>query len=168
MEPADHKTPIIMFDRYRIGIWGVAEDSTTEGDLRFRVNFIEPVPRDANLDSIPVFIIDQACLSGSCLDSLLCFPAQNGYEVSRTYIPQDERDLWEDFPRDLAHGDEYIFPSDYFTGTKRSFIPLRCKDDALTVTIHARLLDRLSGELIDSESKDVELIIRPDRRELYW
>jgi hypothetical protein len=156
--------PVTMLERYSLEFKGYASSRT---ELIINVSFLEAIVDTNSVDTIPVFMIDSVCFSGSCLDSSYCghpinwqefnewLKAQHGPEFGYSHgIPVRKWDLWYD--------DGRLIPTGYdLLGEETPPIPANCLDTTLSVETRARLLDPVSRKEIARESKTLTFRVTP-------
>jgi hypothetical protein len=151
-----------MFDLYRLDMKGFVSGSPY---MILDVSYIDVIADTNAIDTLPVFLIDSICFLGPCLDSSFCSgpwswreydehikAADTGFRGFDHGIPLRYPDLW------LRDG--ILIPSGY--RLHRSTTPplsLSCADSSVSLLIRARLLDRLSGEELAREVKNVQFLV---------
>lgn len=162
--PVSEAQPVTMFGLYELDMGGAAVDGKRVCTFSCYVRFVDEIPVTANTDSIPIFVIDSFCFQGECLDSDCCNRPRSGHDLSLKM--QRERRLFFDAPKitdDLSDGGGYLVPTDYSVWENID-LPITCVDNDITVLIHARLIDRVTGEEIARESKRVPFLIKKYKR----
>ncbi len=167
--PVKEEQPVTMFDRYKLKFYGstAVEESPERQYFLCRVSFLKSVPRDADISTIPIFVIDSFCFEGTCLDSMICHRPHSSYEY-------DLFRRYERSPEDYAADDLMIFgkellPSNYYVYDPESRslwlgIPATCTGRDVVVEIRASLLDRVTAQVIARESKRVQFLIKKKSR----
>jgi len=156
---------------YDIGLWGVAEDSGTDGWFEVEVEFIRSVPKDTPLNSVPILSMDSICFEAICIQERRCFVPLTSREAYKRWQRDHEGEYsfemrFDMFPPDLMWDDKAIHPGNFEIG-KQPLLPLSCREDTVYVVLYARINDRATGSLIRSETKRVPLLVKKDKSVLW-
>lgn len=167
--PVKQEQPITMFNSYSLKIEGVI---TGVAILDITVSFFDKMTDTSNLAAIPVFTIDSICCHGSCLDSAFC-ERPNTWSEERAagrFIPVEWGyvllvDSGAGWAQDLWYGEGKIVPSGFFLLSATPF-HLSCADSSVSVDIHARLLDRETGQERARETKSLRFLVKTKRQRI--
>lgn len=154
--PISDERPITMFGRYKVDIEGIADMAHA---LHCNLDFITPSFDTSNIDTIPLFLVDSLCFEGACLEHSFCRRLQGRF-LSDTEF----RSGWSGPPRrELGHDLVLcwmgLFPVGYVLRDTLG-MPPSCRDRDISVWIHARLIDRVTGQVVAQESKRVQFEIK--------
>ncbi len=156
IETENGGVPIILFERYKVNVSGLA---STPRRIFFSVTFLNKVSGPLKLDTIPIFVIDTVCFAGDCLDNQLCYDAKEHLVAKKS--PNPSFVIKEKAADDLISERGVLDPEDIsIAGVP--ILPLTCRDHDVFLTFTARIIDRISGATISSESKQVGLLIKDE------
>lgn len=154
LRPVKTELPVILFDRYILDMDGGTEGDTSQTHLLYiDVNFKSKITDTSNYDTIPIFLLDSICLEGNCLDFEYCAIPKSDVDSRKkrverfAYKPPRAYDLWFDGKRLRVMG--FSFPDELN-------ISVNCRDEGLAMITFARLIDRVTGDLIATEAKRVQ------------
>lgn len=160
-EPTAAKTTV--FDRYELEIHGVVSNYP---HMTIRAYFTSKVPEMAAYDTIPILVIDELCFTGPCLSEEICRAAISGEEyygkmsrelhLQRTIQEEPFRD------NDLWARNGVLVPDDYLV-EKTPKLPSACENTIITITVHARILDRKTHKELARESKPAQFKVKWER-----
>lgn len=157
-----------VFDRYLLSVYGVAvTDTSVECRFHCYVKFLNTVPDTVKWDSIPVLIIDSACLRGSCFASATCAIALSDAALYNRDNPTSSwRTIGDRWPEDLnSNGRELVVMG--FEFDPLSILPSSCLGEVGSATLYCRLIDRKSKRLLDTSSITLPLRAIIKSRALY-
>lgn len=166
VRPVKEERPVTMFDNYFLRMSGLAIDTFTVAAFVCRLDFKNKVPDTSNFDHIPILVIDSFCFEGACLEEDHCRSTISHAEMDREMDKREGRKPYTSpYPDDLGWGREegYLFPSGYRV-RKALRLPVGCKDQQIVVVVHARLIDRTSGEVIAQDAKRVRFEVKGEKR----
>jgi hypothetical protein len=160
LTPAESKEPAVLFDQYILEMYGKADSADSQYSFLCDVEFVEKVPKSTPRDSIPVFLIDSFCFEGACLEQSYCdVPIGfHEYELRMSKI-RGYPSITSPVDTDLTWSHKYYLPLGFLVWD-RIELPMKCEDKGVAVMIHARLLDRLSGDELARESLRVPFEIK--------
>lgn len=158
LRPVKTELPVILFDKYTLQMAGGTMGDTSQNHVLYiEVNLKSKITDTTNYDTIPIFLLDSICLEGICLDSEYC-ASPKYYADSRkadderfAFKPPRAYDLWFDGNQLRVAG--FSFPD-------RLNISVNCRDEGVAVITFARLIDRVTGDLIATEAKRVQFRLK--------
>ena len=145
----------MMFERYYLDIGSV---NSTGGPLAVNsymygfecdVIYRGELPDHTNYDTIPVFVTDSICFLGDCLDTNFCvsFPVSTNASTIKGTI----RDSLFEYDS-TGHED---LPFRRYSYRDNLGMPGECDGEEVSVSLYARLVDRVTFAEIARESKIV-------------
>jgi hypothetical protein len=162
--PLEHEQPIVMFDRYRVEFHGFA---STYHNLYIMPSFVNEIRDTLSWDTLPVFVVDSVCFSGSCIENAFCRKPRSWAETRDRYPgtyylgKSVSNEPFRD--EDIYYIDAKVVPGGFeFTDAYR--LPSSCTDSSVFVDIQARLLDRATGDEIAREVRRLRFLITPKKK----
>ncbi len=154
--PVEIPRPVTLFDRYALRMIGCKQH--IYNDLVLYIDYLDPVPDTTPLQSLPILVIDSLYFEGACMDSLVCCKPISHYDELYSMSNTTGIDIYF-AAKDILRRDEQYIP-DGGSIRQISWWPKACNNQNVFVTIHARLLDRSTGQIIAQESKRVEYFVK--------
>jgi hypothetical protein len=150
-EPVKESKTFTMFQWYDIEASGIAQPIYS---LHCDVSFYIPHDSTANVDTIPIFVMDSLWLEGECVGGVKSIRFNDPSKTDRP--PGFPREYHPPDPNpDLLIGDRgKLWPKSFFS--QGLSFPTTCLGNDLRVRFFARLVNRVTGEVIASESKLVQ------------
>lgn len=155
-EPVKESKTFTMFQWYDIEAYGLAQPTYA---LQCNVSFYIPHDSTANIDTIPIFVMDSIWLEGECVGRIQCFRLIDYYSLRQSWHSPPDLYYPPDPAPDLRLGNRGKLWPQSFSCSGLSF-PTTCIGDDLKVRFFARLVNRVTGEVIASESKLVQFVIK--------
>ena len=160
----DGKEQFTIFDRYYLEILGNAHNEGDTCTFICEVDFINKIVDTTYYDTIPIFVIDSFCFEGDCLDFNYCQIIPENYDINTYMMEKGGVPIYEKKqPDDLYYSRYGLNPSNY-RRLPIMLISSRCTGNIVTITIHARLIDRVTGKNIIKESKKVKFKLKKRTR----
>jgi hypothetical protein len=162
--------PIVMFDRYSVDFWSIG----WPGDNTFiSFSYLRDIKDTTHLDTLPILVLDSICFAGTCLNNASCLRPTSWRESWKQRGKEPEQDgvLYLRKPRaclplkyeDLFYIEDMVVPQGYDQDIGYS-IPRGCVGTTVTVTLKAHLLNRVTGQEIARETKEMPFMIQEKKK----
>ncbi len=160
----EDENPTILFDRYYMEVFGGAQNENFQMFFYPDINSIDTLYKASlDIDTIPILVIDTFCFYVECIDSSFCEQA-----FMNSYIGMEKwksgRLLYKPdlIGKDLYDKGDWLEPSSFKTLDLAIYVPLEC--DKVTVKFKAKLIDRVSKKMIQTEDKVLHLDVKRWKR----